>query len=107
VNPEKGPVPGGFSPWYRALIFRLIEIIMGTTGKVEIALHLDKGLIDQLEKEAKRENKSLNGYVEKMLRKLIRRQPNPETMEAIREARENDNLEVLDVDHFKEFVASL
>ena len=74
---------------------------MGTTGKVEIALHLDKGLIDQLEKEAKRENKSLNGYVEKMLRKLI------ETMEAIREARENDNLEVLDVDHFKEFVASL
>ena len=80
---------------------------MGTTGKVEIALHLDKGLIDQLEKEAKKENKSLNGYVEKMLRKLIRRQPNPETMEAIREARENDNLEVLDVDHFKEFVASL
>ena len=51
---------------------------MGTTGKVEIALHLDKGLIDQLEKEAKRENKSLNGYVEKMLRKLIRRQPNPD-----------------------------
>ena len=80
---------------------------MGTTGKVEIALRLDKGLIDQLEKEAKRENKSLNSYVEKMLRKLIRRQPNPETMEAIREARENDNLEVLDVDHFKEFVASL
>lgn len=80
---------------------------MGTTGKVEIALHLDKGLIDQLEKEAKKENKSLNGYVEKMLRKLIRRQPNLETMEAIREARENDNLEVLDVDHFKEFVASL
>ena len=80
---------------------------MGTTGKVEIALRLDKGLIDQLEKEAKRENKSLNSYVEKMLRKLSRRQPNPETMEAIREARENDNLEVLDVDHFKEFVASL
>ena len=80
---------------------------MGTTGKVEFALHLDKGLIDQLEIESNSENKSLNGYVEKMLRKLIRRQPNPETMEAIREARENDNLEVLDVDHFKEFVASL
>ena len=34
-------------------------------------------------------------------------EPNAESMEAIREAQQNDNLEVLDVDHFKEFVASL
>ncbi|PNE29185.1 hypothetical protein BHU09_03025 [Tannerella sp. oral taxon 808] len=80
---------------------------METTDKIEIALRLDKNLIHQLEDAARQENKSLSGYVERMLKRLVRPRPNPETMEAIREAQQNDNLEVLDVDHFKEFVASL
>ena len=46
---------------------------------------------------AKKENRSLNNYVESVLLDAVYRKPNEETLTAMKDAKENENLETLDL----------
>lgn len=79
-----------------------------TVERKQTAFRLRTDLVERLRIEARRENRSLNNLVEVMLSEALdTRRPNPETMAAIEEARSGKELETLDLEHFKEFVASL
>ena len=56
---------------------------------------------------AKKENRSLNNYVESVLLDAVYREPNEETLAAMKDAKENKNLETLDLDNFEKYVESL
>ena len=81
---------------------------METTKDRKItAFRLKTSLLERLKEDAKRQNRSLNSYVETLLINATHHRPNAETMAAIEEARSGKELETLDIDHFKDFVASL
>ena len=78
-----------------------------TTTKVQTAFRFDKELIRRLKIKAKKENRSLNNYVETVLMDVVYDEPNEETMSAIDEVKSGKDLERLDMDKFDEFVAGL
>ena len=78
-----------------------------TTAKVQTAFRFDKELIRRLKIKAKKENRSLNNYVETVLMDVVYDEPNEETMAAINEVNSGKDLERLDMDKFDEFVAGL
>ena len=78
-----------------------------TTNKKQMAFRLNEDLLERLKARAKKENRSLNNYVEKVLMDVVYDEPNEETLAAMKEARESKNLDTLDLAKFKEFVASL
>jgi hypothetical protein len=73
----------------------------------QTAFRIRTDLLNHLRAEAKKENRSLNNYVERILMDAVYRKPNKETLEAIKEAREGKNLETMNMDNFEDFVASL
>lgn len=73
----------------------------------QTAFRLRKDLLERLKIEAKKENRSLNNYVESVLMDVVYRTPNTETLVAMKEAKENKNLEKLNLDKFEDFVKSL
>lgn len=75
-----------------------------TSAKVQTAFRFDKELIRRLKIRAKKENRSLNNYVETVLMDIVYDEPNEETIEAINEVRSGKNLEKLDMGKFDEFV---
>jgi hypothetical protein len=76
-------------------------------NRKQTSFRLSKDLLIRLRIAAKRENRSLNNYVENTLMDIVYPKPNKETLEAMREAREGENLETLDMDRFDNLVASL
>lgn len=69
--------------------------------KVQTAFRLEEKLIHDLKNEAKRHKRSLNNYVELVLSKIVEKNPNDETVQAINDALEDRNLErINDVDDF-------
>lgn len=78
-----------------------------TIERKATAFRLNTRLLERLKQEARLHNRSLNNYVETLLIEALSHQPNPDTMEAIEEARSGRELETLDLDNFKSFVASL
>ena len=64
-------------------------------------------LLDKLQKEAKRHNRSLNNLVESVLMAFVAERPNKTTLAAMKEAETSDNLETLDLSNFRSFVDSL
>ena len=76
-------------------------------NRKQTAFRLSEDLLKKLRIIAKKENRSLNNYVESALMDIVYRKPNKETLEAMQEAMENKNLETLDLDNFEKFVASL
>lgn len=78
-----------------------------TTTKVQTAFRFDKDLIRRLKIKAKKENRSLNNYVETVLMDIVYDEPNIETVAAIEEVRSGKQLEKLDVDNLDGFVAEL
>lgn len=78
-----------------------------STNKVQTAFRFDSELLRRLKIRAKKENRSLNNYVETLLMDVVYDEPNEETAKALREARNGKNLERLDLDKFDEFVAAL
>ena len=78
-----------------------------TTTKVQTAFRFDKELIRRLKIKAKKENRSLNNYVETVLMDVVYDEPNEETIAAINEVKSGKGLERLDMDKFDEFVAGL
>ena len=78
-----------------------------TTTKVQTAFRFDKELIRRLKIKAKKENRSLNNYVETVLMDVAYDEPNEETIAAINEVKSGKDLERLDMSKFDEFVAGL
>lgn len=69
--------------------------------KIQTAFRLEKELVDQLKKEAKKEQRSLNNYVEYLLSQYVEKQPNEDTIKAIQEALNNEDLKKIeDIDAF-------
>lgn len=83
--------------------------IMDTVAfdRKQTAFRLRTDLLDRLKVAAKKENRSLNNYVESVLLDAVYREPNEETLAAMKDAKENKNLETLDLDNFEKYVESL
>ena len=82
-------------------------MISATTTKVQTAFRLNKDLIRRLKIKAKKENRSLNNYVETVLMDIAYSEPNDKTIAAIEEVRSGKPLEKLDVDNLEGFVEEL
>ena len=82
-------------------------MINRTTAKVQTAFRFDKDLIRRLKMKAKKENRSLNNYVETVLMDIVYDEPNEDTVAAIEEVRSGKTLEKLDVDNSEGLVAEL
>lgn len=75
--------------------------------KKQTAFRLSEDLLERLKVEARKANRSLNNYVESVLMDVVYKTPNRTTLEAMKDAKENKDLEILDVQDFEKFVASL
>lgn len=73
----------------------------------QTAFRLSTSLLNKLREAANRENRSLNNYVESVLMDAVSSNPNKLTLAAMKEARENRDLETLDVNNLKSVIASL
>lgn len=73
----------------------------------QTAFRLRTDLLDRLKVAAKKENRSLNNFVESVLLDAVYGEPNEETLTAMKDAKENGNLETLDLDNFEKYVESL
>jgi hypothetical protein len=60
------------------------------------SFRLSKSLLDRLKAEARKENRSLNNYVECILLDTVYREPNEVTLAAMREAESGEELETLE-----------
>ena len=78
-----------------------------STNKIQTAFRFDSELLRRLKIKAKKENRSLNNYVETLLMDVVYDEPNEETAEALREAQSGKKMERLDLEKFDEFVAKL
>lgn len=63
--------------------------------------------MNRLKVLAKKDNRSLNNYVENVLMAVAYDEPNETTKAAIKEAKEGKNLDDFDFEAFKKYVASL
>lgn len=83
--------------------------IMNTVAvdRKQTAFRLRTDLLDRLKVAAKKENRSLNNFVESVLLDAVYREPNEETLTAMKDAKGNGNLEILDLDNFEKYVESL
>ncbi len=77
------------------------------TAKKVTTFRLSEDLLERLKVLAKRENRSLNNFVEYTLMEVAYNEPNEETLAAMKEAVSGVELETLDVDNFRSFVKSL
>lgn len=73
----------------------------------QTAFRLSTSLLNKLREAAERENRSLNNYVESVLMDAVFSNPNKLTLAAMKEARENRDLETLDVNNLDSVIASL
>ena len=83
---------------------------VASVGKSPMAFRFRNDLVDVMKNEAKKENRSLNNFLENILINYFNvdgKVPNATTIAAMRECEEQDDLEELDLDNFKEYVKSL
>lgn len=78
-----------------------------TVQRTQTAFRLNSDLIRKLKVEARKQNRSLNNYVETVLMDAVYRVPNETTLAAIEEAKSGKDLETLDLNNFEEFVKAL
>lgn len=64
--------------------------------KVQTAFRFDQELLDMVKELAKSQKRSLNNYIEYLLYREVGNIPNEETKEAIEDARNDRNMEVID-----------
>ncbi len=76
-------------------------------SRKQTAFRLREDLLDKLKIAARRENRSLNNYVESVLMDVVYRTPNAETLSAMRDARSNENLREVDPSSLDSFIKSL
>lgn len=77
------------------------------TLRKQTSFRLSTELIEKLQIEAKRRNRSLNNLVESVLMAFLADRPNKITLAAMKEAESSDSLETLDLNNFRGFVDSL
>lgn len=75
-----------------------MEII--ALNRKQTAFRLRTDLLDRLKVAARKENRSLNNYVESVLLDAVYREPNEETLAAMEEAKEGKNLTKVDTSSF-------
>lgn len=80
---------------------------METAIKKQTAFRFDSDLLDDLKSAAKREHRSLNNFVECILRNVMYSEPNEETKAAIEEARAGKSAGTIDTSSFDAFMKSL
>jgi hypothetical protein len=69
--------------------------------KVQTAIRLNPDLLDALKEKVKADQRSLNNYIEMVLKRDVGKIPNSTTIEAIREAEDRSKLErIEDIDSF-------
>ncbi len=73
----------------------------------QTSFRLSTELLRRLQIAARRENRSLNNYVESALMDVVCKIPNADTEEAIREARSEKSAGRLDMASFDSFVKSI
>ena len=78
-----------------------------TIERTQTAFRLSNELLKRLKTEARKQNRSLNNFVESVLMDAVYRTPNAKTLAAVKEARENKNLETINLDNLEGFVESL
>ena len=78
-----------------------------TITRTQTAFRLSTELLKRLKTEARKQNRSLNNFVESVLMDAVYRIPNAQTMAAVKEAREDENLETINLDNLEEFIESL
>lgn len=78
-----------------------------SVDRKQTVFRLRTDLLDRLKVAAKKENRGLNNFVESVLLDAVYREPNEETLTAMKDAKENGNLETLDLDNFEKYVESL
>ena len=78
-----------------------------TIARTQTAFRLSNELLKRLKTEARKQNRSLNNFVESVLMDAVYRTPNAKTLAAVKEARENDNLESINLDNLEGFIESL
>ena len=74
------------------------------SNRRQTAFRLRADLLDRLRVKAKKENRSLNNYVESVLLDAVFDEPNDETLAAMKEA---DNLTMVDMSNYESFLKSL
>ena len=75
--------------------------------RTQTAFRLSNELLRRLKIEARKQNRSLNNYVESVLMDAVYRVPNRETLAAMEEAREEKNLETITLENLEGFIDSL
>lgn len=78
-----------------------------TISRTQTAFRLNTELLKRLKVEARKQNRSLNNFVESVLMDAVYRTPNALTKAAVKEAREDKNLETINLDNLEEFIESL
>ena len=78
-----------------------------TITRTQTAFRLSTELLKRLKIEARKQNRSLNNFVESVLMDAVYLIPNSQTMAAVKEAREDENLETINLDNLEEFIESL
>ena len=78
-----------------------------TIERPQTAFRLSNKLLKRLKTEARKQNRSLNNFVESVLMDAVYRTPNAKTLAAVKEARENKNLETINLDNLEGFIESL
>lgn len=73
----------------------------------QTAFRLSIELLAKLKEEATKENRSLNNYVESLLMNIVYNRPNKQTINAMKEAKENRELETLDVNNLESIISAL
>ena len=75
--------------------------------RTQTAFRLSSELLRRLKIEARKQNRSLNNYVESVLMDAVYRVPNRETLAAMEEAGEEKNLETINLENLEGFIDSL
>lgn len=80
---------------------------MEAVVRKQASFRLREDLLQVLQREAKKANRSLNNFVESTLMNAMYPEPNEETKAAMKEAESGAELETLDLDNFRDYVKSL
>ena len=73
----------------------------------QTAFRLSSDLLKKLKEAARRENRSLNNYVESALMDVVYNNPNKLTIKAMKEAKEERELETLNSENLETLINSL
>ena len=76
-------------------------------NRKQTAFRLSADLLDRLRTAARKENRSLNNYVESVLMDIVYNEPNGETKAAIEEARIGSSAGVIEMTNFDTFVKTI